>query len=259
MDDVLENGVFEHERDIEGTQTPQALPARKRYTLAELKAIALDMNIPVIEGQDEGLLMRMIRAEQRRRDSSQSANSQAELNPVRDWQSFRLDSLEGHAKRSPSPTAMADQITIKMEELSELVKSEVLRALVNIGANAEVISKAKDDDWAFAEEETEQTRNTSAGALLSKKKTEVFEPKFEEASGEIEIQLPPNVKSLDHWSTAVVQQGKFQGQSYKTAFDNYSYRKWLMDNFGSLKSPAIVDLAKYVICQYKADMAKATA
>ena len=259
MDDVLENGVFEHERDIEGTQTPQALPARKRYTLAELKAIALDMNIPVIEGQDEGLLMRMIRAEQRRRDSSQSANSQAELNPVRDWQSFRLDSLEGHAKRSPSPTAMADQITIKMEELSELVKSEVLRALVNIGANAEVISKAKDDDWAFAEEETEQTRNTSAGALLDERKTEVFEPKFEEASGEIQIQLPPNEKSLDHWSSAVVQKGKFKGQSYKAAFDDNVYKKWLMDNFRRLKYSEMVDLALYMICQTQADMTKATA
>ena len=57
----------------------------------------------------------------------------------------------------------------------------------------------------------------------------------------------------------MVQQGKFQGQSYKTAFDNDIYRKWLMDNFGTLKTPAIIDLAKYVICQTKADMAKATA
>ena len=95
--------------------------------------------------------------------------------------------------------------------------------------------------------------------MLNEKKTEVFEPKFEEALSEIEIQLPPNVKSLDHWSTAVVQQGKFKGQSYKTAFDDDVYRKWLMDNFGSLKSAAIVDLAKYVICQTKANMATATA
>ena len=57
----------------------------------------------------------------------------------------------------------------------------------------------------------------------------------------------------------MVQQGKFEGKSYKTAFDDYNYRKWLMDNFGSLKSAAIVDLAKYVICQTKADMAQATA
>ena len=57
----------------------------------------------------------------------------------------------------------------------------------------------------------------------------------------------------------MVQQGKFKGQSYKTAFDDDFYRKWLMDNFGSLKTAGIVDLAKYVICQTKANMAKATA
>ena len=95
--------------------------------------------------------------------------------------------------------------------------------------------------------------------MLNEKKTEVFEPTFEEASSEIEIQLPANVKSLEHWSTAVVLQGKFQGKSYKAAFDDDSYRKWLMDNFGTRKTAAIIDLAKYVICQTKADMAKATA
>ena len=57
----------------------------------------------------------------------------------------------------------------------------------------------------------------------------------------------------------MVQQGKFQGKSYKAAFDDCNYKKWLMDNFGTLKAPAIIDLAKYVICQTKADMAKATA
>ena len=57
----------------------------------------------------------------------------------------------------------------------------------------------------------------------------------------------------------MVQQGKWKGKSYKAVFDDDNHRKWLMDNFGSLKSAAIVDLAKYVICQYKADMAKATA
>ena len=91
------------------------------------------------------------------------------------------------------------------------------------------------------------------------KKTEVFEPTFEDASSEIEIQFPKNVESLDHWSTAVVRQGKYQGKSYKTAFDDYNYRKWLIGNFASLKADPIIDLAKYVICQAKADMAQATA
>ena len=94
---------------------------------------------------------------------------------------------------------------------------------------------------------------------LNEKKTEVFQPTFEDASNEIEIQLPANVKSLDEWSTAVVQQGKFKGMSYKAVFDDDNHRKWLMDNFDSLNNPAVIDLAKYVICQNKADMAKATA
>ena len=191
------------------------------------------------------------------------------------------------------------------QELSMLVMQEVQRALRKIGASEETISKAVDDDWAFAEDETQQTRNTSVGStgssasekpaaqektskgtqcttstqgkaedprvqkfqvklaelrkMLDEKKTEEFKPKFQEASGEIEIQLPPNVENLDHWGTAVVQQGKYEGKSYKAAFDDKIYRKWLMDNFASLKSAAIVDLAKYVICQTKANMATATA
>ena len=186
-----------------------------------------------------------------------------------------------------------------------LVKQEVLKALRSVGTSEETISKTVDDDWDFAEDETEQTGKTNAEftdssasdkptaqektsketqcptstqgdaehpkvqkfqvklaelrKMLDEKKTEVFEPKFEDASDVIEIQLPPNVKDLDHWGKAVVQQGKFQGQSYKTAFDNEIYRKWLMDNVASLKAPAIVDLAKYVTCKTIAEMTKADA
>ena len=94
---------------------------------------------------------------------------------------------------------------------------------------------------------------------MREEKTEVFQPIFEEPSGEIEIQFPPNVTSVEQWSTAFVQKGKFKGQRYRAAFDNNDYKKWLMEHFGSLKCPMMLDLAKYVICQTKEDMAKATA
>ena len=305
VSDVLQNGIVDHDGDIEGPQTPQAMPALDGMTRGELRTIALDMKIPVAKDQDEGALIRMIRAEHPRPVGLQPPTQPAELNQASISQSSRLEPPGSRPNRSPSPTAMAGQITMTPEELSMLVRHEVKKTLVRLGASEETISKAVDDDWAFADEETEQTGKTNAGStvssasdepaaeektpkgtqcttstqgnaedpkvqkfqvklaelrkMLDEKKTEVFEPKFEDASGEIEIQLPPNVKDLDHWGTALVQQGKYQGQSYKTAFDNEIYRKWLMDNFGSLKAPAIVDLAKYVICKTKAEMAKADA
>ena len=303
--DVLSNGIVEHEHDDEVPQTPQTRPALDRMTSAEPGSKAQVRNIPVTKARDWEANMRMNRVGHPHHVGLQSPREPAELRHARCSQPSLLEAPGSRAKRSPSPTAMAGQITMTPQELSMLVKQEVQRALMKIGASKETISKAVDDDWAFAEDETQQTRKTSVGStgssasekpaaqektskgtqcttstqgkaedprvkkiqvklaelrkMLDEKKTEEFKPKFQEASGEIEIQLPPNVENLDHWGTAVVQQGKYQGQSYKTAFDNEIYRKWLMDNFGSLKAPAIVDLAKYVICQTKADMAKATA
>ena len=122
---------------------------------------------------------------------------------------------------------MARQISMTPDEFRMLVKQEVLRTLARIGASDETISKAEDDDWAFAEEQEDFTPNTNAGStgssasekpatpetmtratqsatttqanaedpkvqkiqvklaelrkMLNEKKTEVFEPKFEEA------------------------------------------------------------------------------
>ena len=55
----------------------------------------------------------------------------------------------------------------------------------------------------------------------------------------------------------MVQQGKYKGQSYKTAFGDEDYKNWLTSHFESLKAPPIVDLAKYVVCKTKAEMGKA--
>ena len=48
-----------------------------------------------------------------------------------------------------------------------LIKHEVLQTLAKTGASEDTISKAVDDDWAFAEEEAEQTLTTSAGSTDS--------------------------------------------------------------------------------------------
>ena len=62
---------------------------------------------------------------------------------------------------------MAGQITMTPEELSMLVKREVLRALASIGASAETMDKVVNDDWAFAEEDTVKSRKTIAEATGS--------------------------------------------------------------------------------------------
>ena len=305
VNDVLRYGIVEHEHDVEVTQTPQARPALNGMTSAETGSIAQDRNMPVTKARDWEANMIMSQVEHAGHVGLHSTRKPAELRHGRCSQRSRLELPRSRAKISPSPTAMAGQITMTLEELNMLVKHEVLRALAKIGASEETINQAVDDDWDFAEDEPEPIRNTNAGStgstasdkpagqkkttkepqcttstqenvedpkvqkfqvklaelrkMLDERKREVFEPKFEERSGEMEIHLPPNVENLDHWGTAVVQQGKYQGKSYKTAFDDQIYRKWLMDRFDTLKAPAIVDLAKYVICQTKAEMAKADA
>ena len=303
--DVLSHGIVEHDDDIEVTQTSQARCAEQSVTSRQPGSIEQVKNIPVTKARDWEANVRMNQAEYLRQVSLQSPSQPGELRHATSSQQSRLKPAQTLARRYPSPTAMAGQISMTPEEFRMLVKERALKMLAKIGASDETISKAADDDWAFSEEEEELAPNTNAGSTgssasekpaapetmtkatqsttttqenaedpkvqkiqvklaelrkkLNEKKTEVFEPTFEDASSEIEIQLPANVKSLDEWSTAVVRRGKFKGKSYKAAFDDDNYRKWLMDNFGSLKSPAIVDLAKYVICQTKAVMAKATA
>ena len=303
--DVLSNGIVEHEDEVEVTQTPQARPALDRMTSAEPGSKAQVRNIPMNKARDWEANMRMNRVEHPRHVGLQSPREPAQLRHARCSQPSRLEAPGSRAKRSPSPTATAGQITMTPQELSMLVMQEVQRALRKSGASEETISKAVDDDWAFAEDETQQTRKTSVGStgssasekpaaqektskgtqcttstqgkaedprvqkfqvklaelrkMLDEKKTEEFKPKFQEASGEMEIQLPPNVENLDHWGTAVVEHGKYKGKSYKTAFDDKGYRKWLMDHFHTLATPPMLDLAKYVICQTKAEMTKADA
>ena len=302
--DVMSNGIVEHDDDIEVTQTSQARSSKDSVTGRQPGSTEQIKHIPVTKARDWEANVRMNQAEYLQRVSLQCPSQPDELKHATSSQHFRLKPAQTLARRNPSPTAMARQICMTPEELQLLVRQEVAKALAKIGASDETISKAVDDDWAFAEEE-ELAPNTNAGSTgssasekpaapetmtqatqpttttqenaedpklqkiqvklaelrkkLNEKKTEVFEPTFEDASSEIEIQLPATVTSLDHWSTAVVQQGKFKGKSYKAAFDDCNYKKWLMDNFGTLKAPAIIDLAKYVICQTKADMAKATA
>ena len=303
--DVLSNGIVEHEHDDEVPQKPQTKSALDRMTSAEPGSKAQVRNIPVTKARDSEANMRMNRVGHPHHVSLQSPREPAELRHARCSQPSRLEAPGSRAKRSPSPTAMAGQIILTPQEISMLVKQEVQRALRKIGASEETIRKAVDDDWAFAEDETQQTRQTSVGStgssasekpaaqektskgtqcttstqgkaedprvqkfqvklaelrkMLDEKKTEEFKPKFQEASGEIEIQLPPNVENLDHWGTAVAQHGKYQGKSYKTAFDDKNYRKWLVEHFHTLTTAPMRDLATYVICQTKAEMAKADA
>ena len=297
--DVLSNGIIEDEDDIEETQTSQTGPALDGMTSAGSGSTAQVRNIPVTKARNWEADMRTNRVEHPRPVGLQSSREPAELKHAQCSQDSRLEPPTSHPTTSPPPTAMAGKITMTQEEFGMLVKHEVLKALVQIGANDDTISKAVDKDWTFADEDTEQTRKTSAESatssasdaaavqektakgkecttstqgyaedpsvqkfhvkvaelrkMLSEKKTEVFEPKFEEASGEMEIQLPPNVKNLDHWGTAVVQQGKYQGQKYKTVFDDAHYKEWLMARCACLKHPAMVDLAKYVICRAQAE------
>ena len=68
VDDVLENGIVEHDRETKAAQTPQALSSLSGKTRAELVAIAQDMKLPVTEDKRERALVRMIRAEQQRRE-----------------------------------------------------------------------------------------------------------------------------------------------------------------------------------------------
>ena len=303
--DLMSHGIVEHDDDIEVTQTSQARCAEQSVTSRQPGSIEHVKNIPVTKARDWEANVRMNQAEYLRQVSFQSPSQPGELRHATSSQQSRLKPSQTLAQRNPSPTAMSGKICMTPDEFHMLVKQEVLKALDKIGASNETIRKAVDDDWAFAEEESELTPNTNAGSkgssasekpadpetmtkatqstttthadeedpkvqkirvklaelrkMMSEKKPEVFEPKFEEESGEIEIQLPPNVTSVDQWSTALVQKGRFKGQSYKTAFDKDDYKKWLMENFRRLKCPAMVDLAKYVILQTKEDMAKATA
>ena len=164
--DVLSNGIVEHEDEVEVTQTPQARPALDRMTSAEPGSKAQVRNIPMNKARDWEANMRMNRVEHPRHVGLQSPREPAQLRHARCSQPSRLEAPGSRAKRSPS-TATARQIIMTPQELSMLVKMEVLRALAKIGASEETISKAVDDDWAFAEEETEQTRKTNAGSTGS--------------------------------------------------------------------------------------------
>ena len=300
--DVLSNGIIEHEHDIEVTQTPQARPPLNEMTSAGTRKLSHVRDIPVTKARNWEANMKMNRVEHPRPVGLQSPRAPAELKPAKcALCGSQLEPRQNHPTTIPRSATMAGQITMTPEELSLLVKHEVLRVLTSVGASAETMDKVVNDDWAFAEEDTVKSRKTIAEAtgssssdtpaaqektteetqyttstqedaedpmlqhlslhefrqMLHKQKTEEFEPKFPETSVGMEIKFPPNVKSLEHWGTAVVQQGKYAGKSYSTVFGDEDYKKWLTTHFATLKAPPIVDLAKYVVCRIKAEMDKA--
>ena len=167
-DDVLRNGIIEHEHDIEVTQTPQARPPLDEMTSAEPGKQAHVRDIPVTKARNWEANLRMNRVEHPRPVGLQSPREPAELKPaICALCGSQLEPPRNHPTTMPRSAAMARQITMTPEELSMLVKREVLRALASIGASAETMDKVVNDDWAFAEEDTVQPRKTSAEATGS--------------------------------------------------------------------------------------------
>ena len=164
--DVMSNGVVENDDDIEVTQTSQARSSKDSVTSRQPGSTEQIQNMPVTRAWDWED-QRMNRAEYLRRVSLQSPSQPDELKHATSSQHSRLKPAQTLAKRNPSPTAMAGQISMTPDEFRMLVKEEVLKTLAKIGASDETISKAVDDDWAFAEEEEELAPNTNAGSTGS--------------------------------------------------------------------------------------------
>ena len=165
--DVMSNGIVENDDDIEVTQTSQARSSKESVTGRQPGSTEQIKNIPVTKARDCEANVRMNQAEYLQRVSLQSPSQPDELKHATSSQHSRLKPAQTLAKRNPSPTAMAGQISMTPEELRMLVKERALKMLTKIGASDETISKAADDDWAFSEEEEELAPNTNAGSTGS--------------------------------------------------------------------------------------------
>ena len=121
--DVLSNGIIEHEHDIEVTQTPQARPPLDEMTSAEPGKLAHVKDIPVTKARNWEANLRMNRVEHPRPVGLQSPRAPAELKPAKcALCGSQLEPSRNHPTTILRSAAMAGQITMTPEELSMLVK-----------------------------------------------------------------------------------------------------------------------------------------
>ena len=160
--DVLSHGIVEHDDDIEVTQTSQARSSEESVTSRQPGSIEQVKNIPVTKARDWEANVRMNQAEYLRQVSLQSPSQPGELKHATSSQQSRLKPAQTLARRNPSPTAMAGQISMTPDEFHMLERQEDLKTLAKIGASDDSISKAVDDEWAFADDAKELTPNTNA-------------------------------------------------------------------------------------------------
>ena len=73
-----------------------------------------------------------------------------------------------------------------------------------------------------------------------------FLPVFTDMIQTASVQLPTNVRDVEHWGEAIVQFGKYKGKTYNLVPEDKPYVRWLMPRKNHA-SPAMKDLQQYVM------------
>jgi hypothetical protein len=81
----------------------------------------------------------------------------------------------------------------------------------------------------------------------------VYMPFFPpEESEQAPVVFPPNVKSLDHWGSAIITYGSHKGKRYHDVYDIMHYRQWINDHKSQLTCPGAIDFSAYVTARQSA-------
>ena len=84
--------------------------------------------------------------------------------------------------------------------------------------------------------------------------TQTFDNGEEQKEADVEVRIPKNVKLIEHWGQAKVKFGKCNGKTYSAAYEDESYRKWLISHYSTLTAPAAKDLAGYMMVRRQQEL-----